>query len=39
MPEASIVITAKDKYSSVIKALTNHAKAFSKTNEALEHPR
>lgn len=36
MPEASIVITAKDKYSSVIKALTNHAKSFSKTNEELE---
>lgn len=36
MPEASIVITAKDKYSSVIKALTSHAKSFSKTNEELE---
>lgn len=36
MPEASIVITAKDKYSSTIKALANQSKSFSKNTEDLE---
>lgn len=36
MPEASILITARDKYSSQIKAMSNVTKSFSKDTDGLE---
>lgn len=36
MPETSIIITAQDKYSAAVKAMSRVTKSFSKDQEALE---